>query len=79
MYCALGKHSQALEAVAQLCRATPEDADVHALHLLLLQAQGIAGHDQASIAGEACHQLLLCDPGAHRCNRVPGIDAAGAD
>lgn len=66
MYCALGKQSQALEAVGQLCHLAPEDADVHALHLLLLKAQGITGHDQASIAGEACHQLLLCDPSAHR-------------
>ncbi|BDA43336.1 hypothetical protein COCOBI_04-3480 [Coccomyxa sp. Obi] len=76
MYCAVGKQSQALEAVGQLCKLAPEDADVHALHLLLLKAQGIVDHDQASIAGEACHQLLLCDPGAHSAaNFLVGLTA----
>ena len=71
MYCALGKHSQALEAASRLCELAPHDADAHALHLLLLQAQGIDGHEQASRAGNTCCQLLRCDPGAHRCSSPP--------
>jgi hypothetical protein len=66
MYCALGKQAQALEAASQLSKLAPHDADAHALHLLMLEAQSITDHVQASHAGEACCQLLKCDPGAHR-------------
>lgn len=66
MYCALGRQPQALEMAGQLCRSVPEEADAHALHLLLLEAQGISGQEEAARASEACCRLLRCDPGAHR-------------
>jgi hypothetical protein len=66
LYCAVGRHNQALDVASQLCSNAPEDANAHALHLLLLAFGGISS-ENAPEALVACRNLLRCDPSAQRC------------
>lgn len=67
MYSALGRHGQALAVAGELRAAAPEDANAHALYLLQLDVEGISTREEATAVAAACHDLLRCDPGAHRC------------